>query len=91
MFAQQPRDERFSFMPSNILFAAESVRWIAKCIFRKSMSKAGLMHSFQFTMQIRGFWTCNCKIPSQSSCMPSMCNGGTYMARANSMIENSSA
>ena len=52
VFAQQPRNETFSFMTNNVLFTAESVSWIATCMYffyRKSMSKAGLMYSFQFT------------------------------------------
>ena len=33
VFAQQPRNETFSFVTNNILFAAESVSWIAALFF----------------------------------------------------------
>ena len=33
VFAQQPRNETFSFVTNNILFAAESVNWIATFFF----------------------------------------------------------
>ena len=87
VFAQRPRNETFSFMTNNILFTAESVSWIATCMNFFIESPCQRLDSCTlFSSPSKSFflqWTCNCKIPSQSSCMISMCNGCKYMVVAN--------
>ena len=44
VFAQRPRNETYSFKTNNILFAAESVSWIATILLKPKL--ADIMHSF---------------------------------------------